>query len=1013
MSARIKLSAYGGALGATLIWRRAGKLWLTTIVKTQLSLVNDELAVPKGGGEIAPFDRMDAGGRTLELASDLAPALPVAEIILAGHACSPADRPVTSLSVRLFVGREDKPLIDKTVHVYGDRASPTAYPLPFQRVPMVYERAVGGPTTDNPVGRPLNDGAIPPNVVNPLDPWVVAGFGAIAPSWPPRQRLARGQPVMRAGILEIPEEVSLDFFHAAPKDQRVAAIQGDEWIVIDGMHPHLPRFQSQLPGLRVRARIAPRQDASAATEPIEMRIARLWIDMDRGVVDVTWRGTVPLVESALDAVQVLAGIDKSDAADALAGAHETLMMESQLQTSDAQPVPWPKPAGVVPPPAPVLFGPPPPHAAVSTSPGLPFATTGQVQRSVAAPDLPFAAMSDPPSSETPITRPHPVDPASDVTITSLDDAMLAALPFARGDAGARRPPQPVHAPKLSEDESEDTIAGLTAVTPAASFTASTGLPFGARPAAQRVGAAGSGASLLAQPPVAPAVEGAPAGPVALSRFGPSAVGGAAGLFALPFSRPASAAPGDGDDPPAAPAAATPVPGTPTPPPPLVVLGSALRRPPQIATVEMVATAADEENGPETGAPITIEPLTQDVPGTEAVELEQTSPDDVVGPARAEAAPAPAAVSPAPRPPAASPPQARLESGIRKIVLDKVHAREAMHGMDLSSVDLSGLDLSGAVLSDAKLTGAKLIKTVLRSARLTGVRLVGADLRGADLTDVDLSRADLTRATVADATLDGADLGDANASLLQGTGASLRNVRAERANFVQAQLDRAVFDGAALRDADFSGASLAGASFKSAIAPTARFVDVRGEGVSFAAAQLDGAIFTGASLTDAVFTGAEGARTNWERTELDRSSFDRAKLRDSIFARASLEVASFLGADLTKTDLSNVAADGADFSEATLTGADMRMSKLSDARLENAIMREANAQKLIGNGARLEGADLSRASLRGARLKGCDIARTKLEGTDLRDADLEGAKFEGVDVSKAKLAGANLKGAEGL
>ena len=100
-------------------------------------------------------------------------------------------------------------------------------------------------------------------------------------------------------------------------------------------------------------------------------------------------------------------------------------------------------------------------------------------------------------------------------------------------------------------------------------------------------------------------------------------------------------------------------------------------------------------------------------------------------------------------------------------------------------------------------------------------------------------------------------------------------------------------------------------------------------------------------------------------------------------------------------------------EQNTTNWDLRMSKLSDARFANAKLIDSNGQKLLANGARMEGADLSRASFRGARMKGCQLSNANLEGTDLRDADLEGAKLDGVDTAKAKLAGANLRGVEGV
>ena len=74
-------------------------------------------------------------------------------------------------------------------------------PAPFTRMPLVWERAAGGPGTSNPAGRPVGDaaradssGRVPaPNLLPAglhlmsRDDFVPpVGFGPIAPMWPSR-----------------------------------------------------------------------------------------------------------------------------------------------------------------------------------------------------------------------------------------------------------------------------------------------------------------------------------------------------------------------------------------------------------------------------------------------------------------------------------------------------------------------------------------------------------------------------------------------------------------------------------------------------------------------------------------------------------------------------------------------------------------------------------------------------------------------------------------------------------
>ena len=80
-----------------------------------------------------------------------APYLARAGVVLSGYACAPGGQPVTSAAVRLGLAG-DRRLIDKTLHVYGDRMG-TTVPQPFRRMPLVYERAWGDRANlENPVG---------------------------------------------------------------------------------------------------------------------------------------------------------------------------------------------------------------------------------------------------------------------------------------------------------------------------------------------------------------------------------------------------------------------------------------------------------------------------------------------------------------------------------------------------------------------------------------------------------------------------------------------------------------------------------------------------------------------------------------------------------------------------------------------------------------------------------------------------------------------------------------------
>jgi hypothetical protein len=148
--------------------------------------------------------------------ADVVPYKPGTDVVLVGHAYAP-EGPVEELTVSVKVGS-----LHKTIAVIGDRQwqSTTvglvkSVPQPFERMPLVYERAFGGcppsqhgaahPDHDerNPIGTgycvvPTDaEGMALPNLEAPEDritSWrsvpTVAGFGAIDAHWAYRRSLA-------------------------------------------------------------------------------------------------------------------------------------------------------------------------------------------------------------------------------------------------------------------------------------------------------------------------------------------------------------------------------------------------------------------------------------------------------------------------------------------------------------------------------------------------------------------------------------------------------------------------------------------------------------------------------------------------------------------------------------------------------------------------------------------------------------------------------------------------------
>lgn len=251
--------------------------------------------------------------RSVLAASDVAPYLPRAEVIFAGHAYAPTPSPFVPVRLAVVGSR---PLIDKTLHVYGERmwmdGDQMTAPVPFTRIPIRYERAFRGPNgfEENPVGMAKGAGLPVHNVIDPADPEAPAGLGPIAPYWPPRRRLLRNLDpgVVQATQPDLPDTFAWSFFHAAPPDQRCSFLECNEWVVLEGLHPEHPRFESQLPSARARARLYTLDNTSH--REIVLTADTLWIDGDRSLCCVLYRGNFEIEsETMLHSVQLFAGLE--------------------------------------------------------------------------------------------------------------------------------------------------------------------------------------------------------------------------------------------------------------------------------------------------------------------------------------------------------------------------------------------------------------------------------------------------------------------------------------------------------------------------------------------------------------------------------------------------------------------------------------------------------------------------------------------------------------------------------
>ena len=134
----------------------------------------------------------------------------------------------------------------------------------------------------------------------------------MARHWGPRRRLLGGVDPRALDLPspEIPPGFDWAWFHAAPADQRIDALHGDEWIVLDGLHPSLPRLQTRLPSVRAHARWHLVGAAGPGpARPIELLADTLVITPESGVCSLIWRGHVMLDQPDLARLAFIAGVE--------------------------------------------------------------------------------------------------------------------------------------------------------------------------------------------------------------------------------------------------------------------------------------------------------------------------------------------------------------------------------------------------------------------------------------------------------------------------------------------------------------------------------------------------------------------------------------------------------------------------------------------------------------------------------------------------------------------------------
>jgi hypothetical protein len=356
----------GPFAATTFLWRgRRGELQCSVIVKTTYLLRQGTCPVADRPDPIWTTDLYWESSplRSVRVPSDLAPLKHAPEVTLVGHAYSPDGEPRDHLAVRLAVGD-----IDKSLDVFPPRGFSLDGALEVNtatRMPLGYERAAGGPDTENPVGvdtEVLDERGVrhAPSVLHAghsyerLDDIALpAGFGPIAAVWPARvQRLRRedlfwlGEPAVKP----MPHGFDSRFFQVAPLDQWLTEpLRSDERIVLENLVPNRERLVTNLKAMVPHAAVVMWKTMQVSLTP-----DTLFIDTDRAIVTLTWRGSVEVGEGALPSKLVVTRAGGPAIEDAVSVTTKTPEIATADTIERTQPLTVPrslKPRSLTPPPS--------------------------------------------------------------------------------------------------------------------------------------------------------------------------------------------------------------------------------------------------------------------------------------------------------------------------------------------------------------------------------------------------------------------------------------------------------------------------------------------------------------------------------------------------------------------------------------------------------------------------------------------------------------------------------------
>lgn len=251
---------------------RSPRRSLTVVVKMSLSLAGPEVALADPQEPLSldrPFEGPHLGeAGELYYPSDFSPRKARCDVLLVGSAR--ALEPASVIQARLRVGELDRRFV-----------ALSGAPSPLIPLRSVYLREGVDPSSKLVTTAPLALGS------------------------PERPSPPSAYPLGLGGVPTEPLAVDFDYgvFNAAPRAQQVSVIRTGGALKLDGLLAGKPSARLDMPSDRPRV-YCPRWDAAlgggvkAPLTEVLLRCDTLWIDVDRALCSMTWRGEVAIPDGA-------------------------------------------------------------------------------------------------------------------------------------------------------------------------------------------------------------------------------------------------------------------------------------------------------------------------------------------------------------------------------------------------------------------------------------------------------------------------------------------------------------------------------------------------------------------------------------------------------------------------------------------------------------------------------------------------------------------------------------------